>query len=252
MMRKKIVAGNWKMNKILPEALLLTKEILEQSNSTTCIKILIPPFPFIYAVSELTKNKSDFFVGAQNLNDHENGAFTGEVSASAISSVGAKFVLIGHSERRTYFNEDATFLKHKISTAIKHQLTPIYCFGESLIQRESGIFREVIQQQLNESLFHLNDEEIKKVVLAYEPVWAIGTGKTASPEQAQEVHCFVREIIKNHYSSEIADAISILYGGSCNAQNAKQLFAMPDIDGGLIGGASLNPNDFVSITNSFA
>ena len=251
MNRKKIVAGNWKMNKTLPEAIALTSEILEQANSSTCIKIILPPFPFIHIMSELAKNKSNFFVGAQNLNDHENGAFTGEISAAALTSVGANYVLVGHSERRTYFNESADFLKNKINSALKHQLTPIYCFGESLAERESGQFKEIIAQQLNESLFHLNDEEIKKVVLAYEPVWAIGTGRTASPEQAQEVHAFVRQLVKNHYSEDEANRISILYGGSCNAQNAQELFAMPDIDGGLIGGASLKAVDFVTITHSF-
>ena len=251
MSRKKIVAGNWKMNKTFPEAIELTGEILEQSNSSSCIKIILPPFPFIHAISELTKNKPDFFVGAQNVHDYENGAFTGEISAAALISVGANYALVGHSERRTYFKESAEFLKNKINNAIKHQLTPIYCFGESLSERESGQFKEVIAQQLKESLFHLSADEIKKTVLAYEPVWAIGTGRTASPEKAQEVHAFVRQLVTNQYSFEIANSISILYGGSCNAQNAKQLFSMPDIDGGLIGGASLKATDFVTITNSF-
>jgi len=251
MSRKKIVAGNWKMNKTFLEAIALTDEIIEQSNSSTFIKILIPPFPFIHTISELIKNKSDFFVGAQNLHDQDQGAYTGEVSASALVSVGASYVLVGHSERRTYFNESAEFLKNKISSAIKHQLTPIYCFGETLTERESGQFKEVIEQQLKESLFHLSANEIKNIVLAYEPVWAIGTGRTASTEQAQEVHAFVRQLLKSQYSAEIADSISILYGGSCNSQNAKQLFAMPDIDGGLIGGASLKAADFITITNSF-
>jgi len=251
MSRKKIVAGNWKMNKTFLEAIALTDEIIEQSNSSTFIKILIPPFPFIHTISELIKNKSDFFVGAQNLHYQEQGAYTGEVSASALVSVGASYVLVGHSERRTYFNESAEFLKNKISSAIKHQLTPIYCFGETLTERESGQFKEVIEQQLKESLFHLSANEIKNIVLAYEPVWAIGTGRTASTEQAQEVHAFVRQLLKSQYSTEIADSISILYGGSCNSQNAKQLFAMPDIDGGLIGGASLKAADFITITNSF-
>ena len=251
MSRKKIVAGNWKMNKTLPEAIALTSEILEQANSSTCIKIILPPFPFIHTMSELTKNKTDFFVGAQNVHDHENGAFTGEISAAALTSVGANYVLVGHSERRTYFNESADFLKNKINSALKHQLSPIYCFGESLAERESGQFKEIIAQQLKESIFHLSADEIKNIVLAYEPVWAIGTGRTASPEQAQEVHAFVRQLVKNHYSEDEANRISILYGGSCNAQNAQQLFAMPDIDGGLIGGASLKAVDFVTITHSF-
>jgi triosephosphate isomerase len=251
MNRKKIVAGNWKMNKTLPEAIELTGEILEQSNSSSCVKIILPPFPFIHTINALIKNKPDFFVGAQNMHDLDSGAFTGEISAVALTSVGANYVLVGHSERRTYFNESADFLKNKINSALKHQLSPIYCFGESLAERESGQFKEIIAQQLKESIFHLSADEIKNIVLAYEPVWAIGTGRTASPEQAQEVHAFIRQLVKNHYSEDEANRVSILYGGSCNAQNAQQLFAMPDIDGGLIGGASLKAVDFVTITHSF-
>ncbi len=252
MKRKKIVAGNWKMNKNFSEALALANDILNLSEKTSCTKIIIPPFPFIHAVNEILKSKIDFYIGAQNVHDQELGAFTGEVSASALSSVGAKYVLIGHSERRMFFKEDATLLKNKINVALKNQIIPIYCFGESLAERESGNYLKVIEKQLSEVLFHLQDEEIKKIVLAYEPVWAIGTGKTASPEEAQEVHHFVRSLIKQNYSTETAESISVLYGGSCNAQNAKTLFSMPDIDGGLIGGASLKAQDFISITNSFS
>ena len=249
--RKKIVAGNWKMNKTFSEAITLTSEILELSKDTNCIKIIIPPFPFIYSIGELIKTKPDFFVGAQNIHDQEQGAFTGEVAASALTSVGARFVLIGHSERRAYFNEEAPFLKNKMNTALKNQLTPIYCFGESLSERESNNHKQAIEKQLRDSCFHLKEHEIKNTVLAYEPVWAIGTGKTASPEQAQEIHHFVRSLIKTQYSAEVAEMVSILYGGSCNAQNASALFSMPDIDGGLIGGASLKANDFIAITASF-
>jgi len=252
MKRKKIVAGNWKMNKNFSEALNLTSEILNLSEKTNCIKIIIPPFPFIHAINEILKSKIDFYTGAQNVHDQEQGAFTGEVSASALSSVGAKYILIGHSERRIFFNEDAQFLKNKINTTFKNQLLPIYCFGESLLERESGNYLKVIEKQISEVLFHLQENEILNTVLAYEPVWAIGTGKTASPEQAQEVHQFVRSLIKNQYSIETAESISILYGGSCNAQNAKALFSMADIDGGLIGGASLKAEDFNTITNSFS
>ena len=252
MKRNKIVAGNWKMNKNYSEAVELASEILKLATQTKCIKIVIPPFPFIYAVNEILKSKNDFYVGAQNMHDQEQGAFTGEVSAPELSSVGAKYVLIGHSERRMFFKEDEAFLKNKINTALKNHLSPIYCFGESIEERESGNYLKVIEKQLSEVLFHLHDEEIIKIVLAYEPVWAIGTGKTASPEQAQEVHQFVRTLIKQNYSTETAESISILYGGSCNAQNAKTLFSMPDIDGGLIGGASLKAQDFITITNSFS
>jgi triosephosphate isomerase len=252
MRRIKIVAGNWKMNKNFSEALMLASEIVNLSEKTDCIKIIIPPFPFIYTVNEILKSKNDFYTGAQNVHDQELGAFTGEVSASALSSVGAKYVLIGHSERRIFFKEDKAFLKNKISVALKNQLTPIYCFGESLEERDSGNYLKIIEKQLSEVLFHLQEEEILKIVLAYEPVWAIGTGKTASPEEAQEVHHFARTLINHRYSTETAESISILYGGSCNAQNAKTLFSMPDIDGGLIGGASLKAPDFISITNSFS
>lgn len=252
MKRKKIVAGNWKMNKNFSEALALASEILSLSDNSNCIKIIIPSFPFIHAINEIINGKIDFFTGAQNIHDQEQGAFTGEVSASALTSVGAKYVIIGHSERRMFFKEDEAFLKNKINTALKNQLTPIYCFGESLAERESGNYLKIIEKQLKEVLFHLQDEEIIKTVLAYEPIWAIGTGKTASPEEAQEVHHFVRSLIKNYFSTETAESISILYGGSCNAQNAKTLFSMPDIDGGLIGGASLKAHDFITITNSFS
>lgn len=251
-MRAKIVAGNWKMNKTLGEAVSLTESIVKSTTSSEVQKIIIPPFPFIFSVSEITKSKNNFFVGAQNLHDKENGAYTGEISAPALKSVGATHVLVGHSERRTYFHESAEFLKNKINTALHANLTPIYCFGEQLAEREAGKHFEIIEQQLNESLFHLSAEQITKTTLAYEPVWAIGTGKTASPQQAQEIHQFIRACIEKKYSKEIAITISILYGGSCNAQNAKELFSMPDIDGGLIGGASLKAEDFVSIINSFA
>jgi len=252
-MRKKIVAGNWKMNKTLPEAIELVENILKANTSAEVYKIFIPPFPFIYPVSKaIEKTASHFFVGAQNLHDKESGAYTGETSLAALTSVGASYVLVGHSERRSYFNESAEFLKNKINTCIAGKITPIYCFGEVLAEREANKHFEIIEQQLNESVFHLSAEEITKVVLAYEPVWAIGTGKTASPQQAQEVHQFIRACLEKKYNKQIADSISILYGGSCNAQNAKELFFMPDIDGGLIGGASLKAEDFVTIINSFS
>ena len=252
-MRKKIVAGNWKMNKTLPEAIELSESILNSSCSAVVYKILIPPFPFVYPLAQNIKNNtSNFFIGAQNLHDKECGAYTGEVSAKALKSVGATHVLVGHSERRTYFNETAEFLKNKINTCINEGITPIYCFGEMLTEREHGKHFAIIEQQLNESLFHLSPQQITKTILAYEPVWAIGTGKTASPQQAQEIHQFVRTCLSKKYTKEIATTISILYGGSCNAQNAKELFSMQDIDGGLIGGASLKTEDFVTIINSFA
>lgn len=252
-MRKKIVAGNWKMNKTLPEAIELVENILKANTSDVVYKIFIPPFPFIYPVSKtIEKTASQFFVGAQNLHDKESGAFTGETSLAALKSVGATYVLVGHSERRSFFNESAEFLKNKINTCIAGNITPIYCFGEVLAEREANKHFEIIEQQLKEAVFHLSAEDIVKVVLAYEPVWAIGTGKTASPQQAQEVHQFIRACLEKKYNKQIADSISILYGGSCNAQNAKELFSMPDIDGGLIGGAALKAEDFVTIINSFS
>ena len=213
--------------------------------------IVCPPFIHLSTLNQLAKNSSKVFIGAQNCHQADTGAFTGEVSAAMIQSVGAKYVLIGHSERRQYFGESDELLAEKVKSALKNGLSPIFCIGETIQERESGNFLATIAQQLNKGVFHLAAAELKQVILAYEPVWAIGTGLTASPEQAQEVHAFIRKTIADAYGAAQAEEISILYGGSCNPKNAAELFAQADIDGGLIGGASLKSRDFVDIVKTF-
>ncbi|MCB0410015.1 MAG: triose-phosphate isomerase [Flavobacteriales bacterium] len=249
-MRKKIVAGNWKMNKSLPEALELVGAIKTLSYSNEVQLIVVPPF--LYAktlVDELSGTQVS--VGVQNCAKQEKGAFTGEVSASMIQSVGVDYVIIGHSERRAYFSENNQDLALKVDLALANHLTPIYCCGEIIEERNSGNYFEVVKSQISEGIFHLSATQIQKCIIAYEPVWAIGTGVTATPEQAQEMHQFIRNLLKEKYGEADASSISILYGGSCNPQNAKELFALPDVDGGLIGGASLVAEDFIAIANSF-
>lgn len=252
MARKKIIAGNWKMNKSLAEAEALANAIINgcgEENSVT--KIFFPPFLFIEKLAGLCKEKKNFFVGAQNCHQLESGAYTGEISAHAIASCGAKYVLVGHSERRIYFHESSEELRQKTEQALKHKLIPIYCVGEKLNERKSNTYFHAVKKQIEEVVFHLSEEQIKNTILAYEPVWAIGTGETATPEQAQEMHAFVRLAVAEKFGHFIAGQTSILYGGSCNAGNAKELFSCPDVDGGLIGGASLKAEEFLSIINSF-
>lgn len=249
-MRKKIVAGNWKMNTDLNQAIDLVQQIRLSHYNKNAILIIIPPFPFLYSIVETTNN-SVIQVGAQNCNKNKNGAYTGEVSAEMLKSVGVKYVIIGHSERRTYFKETNQELAEKIKECLNNQLIPIYCCGELLEDRMNENHFEVVKNQLSEGLFHLSSLQMHTVVIAYEPVWAIGTGVTASPDQAQEMHLFIRQFIAKKYGDNIANSTPILYGGSCNASNSKELFALPDVDGGLIGGASLKAVDFVSISNSF-
>jgi len=251
MNRKKIVAGNWKMNTSAKEASDLVSAILAEEVALDVEKVFFPPFPFLKTVCDLTASLNEFKVGAQNCSEHLKGAFTGEVSASMIQSVGCEYVLVGHSERRTYFSESSAQLIEKINQALSNNLNVIFCFGEHLAERKSGQHFETVKQQLVEVLQHFPKENIYQLVLAYEPVWAIGTGETASPDQAQEMHAFVREQLKSIFSEQAAQYIPILYGGSCNAQNAAQLFACKDVDGGLIGGASLKADDFCKIINSF-
>lgn len=251
-MRKKIVAGNWKMNLTMPEALALFSEIVhivkdEKNNHQEVI--VCAPFPYLHSLTHLSENA--VHVGAQNCHQELKGAFTGEISVSMLQSVGVSHVIIGHSERRQYFAETDAMLAQKVNHCIEEHLTPIFCIGETLEQRENGSYFEVIKSQLANGLFHLSPEDFSKNILAYEPVWAIGTGKTASPEQAQEIHAFIRNEIKNQFGEVIADGMSILYGGSCNPANAAELFAKADIDGGLIGGASLKSRDFVDIVKAF-
>ena len=252
MSRRKIVAGNWKMNKSLPEAKALVGAVLEAGgNGKDVTRIFFPPFPFINAVAQLIAGREHFYVGGQNCHQLESGAYTGEVSAPALASCGASYVLVGHSERRMYFKETAEELRQKTELALKHQLIPIYCVGEKLNERKSNAYFHAVKKQVEEVVFHLSAEQMKRVVLAYEPVWAIGTGETATPEQAQEMHAFIRLAVAEKFGQSAAAETSILYGGSCNAGNAKELFACADVDGGLIGGASLKAEEFVTIIDSF-
>ncbi len=252
-MRKKIVAGNWKMNKNIEEGLTLASEINEIAKKEDIKGVnLIIGTPFIH-LAEVNKlvDKNVISISAQNCATENSGAYTGEVSAEMVKSCGCKYVIIGHSERRSYYGETSEMLVKKIECALKNNLKVIFCVGENLEERESNKHFEIIKTQLEEAIFHIDKETIHNIVIAYEPVWAIGTGKTASSKQAQEMHAFIRNIIAEKYNTEIAEEISILYGGSCKPSNAKELFANKDVDGGLIGGASLNANDFIEIAKSF-
>lgn len=253
-MRQKIVAGNWKMNNTLNEGLKLTTEIVNMVADEVRgdVKVILaPPFVLMSQVKNLIKGVDKIYLSAQNCNENVSGAYTGEVSAAMISSIGATHVIIGHSERREYFNETNAQLAKKVDLALENNLTPIFCCGESLEIRESGNYEEFICNQIKESLFHLDADDFSKIVIAYEPIWAIGTGKTASSQQAQEVHAALRKYVAGQYGEEVADNLSILYGGSCKPDNAQELFACPDVDGGLIGGASLKSRDFTDIVKSF-
>jgi triosephosphate isomerase len=253
-MRKKIVVGNWKMHKSFQEGIDLVNNIISLENikpSDEVLKIIAPPFTNIAAIANQLKSSSDFAVAAQNCHHESSGAFTGEVSSSMIASCGANYVIIGHSERRQYFGETNELLAKKINSALKEKLIPIYCVGEKLEERNSDNHFKIVKQQLEQALFHLLLPEIKNIIIAYEPVWAIGTGVTATIDQAQEMHAYIRNEINSKYSKQVAAELPILYGGSCNAINAKELFACADIDGGLIGGASLKAADFITIINSF-
>ncbi len=253
-MRNKIVAGNWKMNLDYQEGISLFSEILnmvgDEARGNQQV-IVCSPFIHLYNIAQQSKDSSNVFVGAQNIHQNDSGAYTGEISASQVKSTGASYVILGHSERRAYFGEDEKLLEVKLNQALKNGLNPIFCIGETKDERESGEFWDILAKQLKETVFLLSNEDFAKVVLAYEPVWAIGTGLTATPEQAQEVHAFIREEIAKNFNQEIADNTSILYGGSCNPKNAAELFSQADIDGGLIGGASLKSRDFLDIINVF-
>jgi triosephosphate isomerase (TIM) len=250
-MRKKIVAGNWKMNMDLAEGLKFAETIgtyFNQKQSGTEV-ILCTPFIHLAGVAEILKN-GKVALGAQNCASEPSGAYTGEVSPSMIKSTGARYVIIGHSERRTYYNENDKILNKKTLLAIATGLEVIFCCGEVLNERESGKNFEVVKKQLDEGLFTLPNEDLKKIVIAYEPVWAIGTGLTATPDQAQEMHKYIRSLVKGKYGSETAEDITILYGGSCKPSNAAEIFSKPDVDGGLIGGASLKKDDFCAIVEA--
>lgn len=249
-MRKKIIAGNWKMNLLKEEAQALTAELIgmiKDEESRPVNVILFPPYLYINALIQQSNAESRISIGAQNCSDKVSGAYTGEVSAAMLASLGCKYILVGHSERRSYYGETNQTCSTKIDLGLQNNITPIYCIGETLNERESGIHFEVIKKQLEEGIFHLNESDFSKCVIAYEPVWAIGTGKTASADQAQEIHQFIRQTISSKYGNTAAENCSILYGGSCNDQNAKELFSLPDVDGGLIGGASLKSRSFTNI-----
>lgn len=253
-MRKKIVAGNWKMNLTFEEGQKLTTEIVnmyKDENIKDVTVVLNPPFVHLFPVKKLVGNSPNLFLGGQNCSDKASGAFTGETSASMLKSFGAEYVIIGHSERREYFKESNELLTAKVKQALENGLTPIFCCGEPLEIREAGTHEAYVKNQLTESLFGLSAEDFAKIVIAYEPIWAIGTGKTASSDQAQEMHKALRAHLASKYGQDAADKTSILYGGSCNPANAKDIFSKTDVDGGLIGGASLKSRDFMDIIKSF-
>ncbi len=251
-MRKYIVAGNWKMNKNLQEGIELAMEVekLYEEKGNKNVKVVIAP-PFIH-LTEIRKSvKSiEISVSAQNCASEPQGAFTGEVSAEMIWSAGADYCIIGHSERRTYYKEDNRTLNQKVKLAIENTLVPIFCIGETLEERDKGTHFDVVKNQLFEGVFNLNKEDFSTLVIAYEPVWAIGTGRNATSAQAQEMHAYIRNLIEDHYGKAVSSEISILYGGSCKLSNARELFSQPDVDGGLIGGASLVAGDFIEIVNA--
>jgi len=249
-MRKKIVAGNWKMNCDITQTYELLDQLKDSSLNKDVKVIVAPPFTNLQSANQALID-SDILVAAQNMHQNSNGAYTGEVSAAMLLSVGVDIVILGHSERRAYFHETNELLAKKVTTAISNDMTAIFCFGEELEDRKTGNHFKLVESQLKEGLFHLSDGDWKNIVLAYEPVWAIGTGETASPEQAQEMHAFIRKIVADGYSKEIANNVSILYGGSVKPDNASEIFGKPDVDGGLIGGAALNAESFVAIINAF-
>jgi triosephosphate isomerase len=251
-MREKIVAGNWKMNKTLEEARILTTEVMGMVADEVKGKvktILCVPFPYL-AILKNQLGNSAVKIGAQNCSEHDWGAYTGEVSSLMLKSMEIPYVILGHSERRQYFGENGKLLATKVDKALAANLTPIFCCGEPLEIREAGTHEKLVKLQVEESLFHLTAEALKKVVIAYEPVWAIGTGKTASAQQAQEMHAVIRKHLASKYGDSVTSEISILYGGSVNAKNAQELFSCPDVDGGLVGGASLKSREFVDIVKA--
>ncbi len=251
-MRKRIVAGNWKMNTTPEQGLKLAKEVKALLNEAPAdVELIIAP-PFTHIASIANEIKScRVKLGSQNCSAWEKGAYTGEVSVEMLASIGVSHIIIGHSERREYFSESSEVLLNKLKLVLKYGLTPIFCCGEKLDERDANNHFNVVKSQIEEVLFHLNPNEMAKVIIAYEPVWAIGTGRTASPEQAEEMHGYIRSIVEKHFGKEIGQEISILYGGSCKPDNAKEIFAKPNVDGGLIGGASLVVIDFIAIAKSF-
>ncbi|GAA4245831.1 MULTISPECIES: triose-phosphate isomerase [Winogradskyella] len=249
-MRKHIVAGNWKMNNDLPQTELLITDLLKQNQTSDAEVMIAPTFTNLWQAFESLRQEP-IEVIAQNMHFAENGAYTGEVSASMLKSIGIKTVILGHSERRAYYNETDESLAKKVDAALANDMRVIFCFGEELADRKAGNEEAVVEGQIKNALFHLGADAFKSIVLAYEPVWAIGTGETASPEQAQDMHAFIRKTLADKYGNDVADSVSILYGGSVKPANAKEIFSKPDVDGGLIGGAALKAEDFYAIVNAF-
>lgn len=253
-MRKQIAAANWKLNCTYQQAETLLDDIL--SNDIPLKKhqqvIFAVPFPYLIMANSEVAEEENYFIAAQNCYTKPSGAYTGEVSAEMLQSIGIHHCIVGHSERREYFNESNATLAEKVNICLEYEITPIFCCGESLSIRESGNQNAYVENQLKESIFHLSEVDIQRLVIAYEPIWAIGTGKTASTEQAQEMHEHLRSVLRKKYGSLVADNISILYGGSVKASNAAELFACPDVDGGLVGGASLIAADFNTIIKALA
>ena len=249
-MRKKIVAGNWKMNKTLDEAVALVSEVVNMIKDEVTGEVdvvLCPPALYLTTLKPYLEGQTRVALGAQNCHEKASGAYTGEISAPMLKSLGVRYVILGHSERRQYFGETNAQLAEKVNSALANGLTPIFCCGESLEQRQTEVHLDFVRAQLTESLFHLSPEQFANIVIAYEPIWAIGTGLTATSDQAQEMHAMLRQHIASQYGQEAADDTSILYGGSANEKNAAELFAQPDVDGGLIGGASLKSREFTLV-----
>lgn len=249
-MRKQIVAGNWKMNNDLPQTKKLITALKKQDITSNAEVMVAPTFTNLWHAFEALHN-TDIEVIAQNMHFAENGAYTGEISATMLKSVGVDTVILGHSERRAYFNEDDALLAKKVDAALQNDMRVIFCFGEELGDRKSGNQENIVEGQIANALFHLPASAWQHIVLAYEPVWAIGTGETASPEQAQDMHAFIRQTLSKKYDGDLANSVSILYGGSVKPNNAKEIFSKTDVDGGLIGGAALNAEDFFAIVNAF-
>jgi triosephosphate isomerase len=251
-MRKQIAAANWKMNGTAQQAETLLADVMQPSIKLKDHQLVIfaVPFPFLVSAQKQLGNVNNYFIAAQNCSQHASGAYTGEVSAEMLKSIGIKYCIVGHSERREYFNETNAQLAEKINLLLKNDIIPVFCCGEPLNIREAGTQDAHVEKQVQESLFHLSADDVQRIIIAYEPIWAIGTGKTATTAQAQEMHASLRKVIANKYGEDIASQVSILYGGSVKANNAGEIFGSPDVDGGLVGGASLVAKDFIQIINS--
>lgn len=254
-MRKKIIAGNWKMNKSFDEGMALVSELsnmIKDEYQGSAQVVIIPPALYINSINRMLTDYHNISTGAQNCSNHVSGAYTGEMGAGMIKSCGGNYIIIGHSERRQYFNETNAWLAEKINAVLAENLCPIYCVGETLDERESNMHFDILKTQVSEGLFHLSAEQMAHIVIAYEPVWAIGTGKTASTAQAQEVHAFIRNLVREKYNDAVANNLTIQYGGSVKADNAVELFSAPDIDGALVGGAALQSRSFTDIVKAMA